>query len=111
MTLKTLIELQEKATPGFWQARFLQRVWESARKDPINLFGTGPEQDKVDCEFIAAARNFDFAALDRRMREMEEALRFYADNDKNTRDHVYGRKVPLGWEYDEGEKARKALGS
>lgn len=70
-----------------------------------------------DVDFYAAARNFDFAALDAKIKRYEDALRFYSDNwqSNSTGDHT----VPGGfmsWQEpnddliaDEGERARKAL--
>lgn len=48
-------ELLAKATPAPWQTRFVYRLFESARRDPINIFGTPQEQDWKDSELIARA--------------------------------------------------------
>lgn len=109
MNLAKLIELQAAATPGPWQARFLHRVFDSARNDPINLFGTEPEQDLFDCQFMAAARNFDFAALDEKILRYEDALRFYASGEHFRFGHYSVGFGDTFYTTERGERARKAL--
>lgn len=53
----------EAATPGPWQTRFINRLFQSARKDPATLM-LNQAQDWPDSEFIAAARTDLPAALD-----------------------------------------------
>lgn len=76
-----ILELSEKATPGDWQVRFMHRVFDSARKDPVNLFGTAPEQDWPDCELICELRNHatTLAAIAKAAAECERALGAIAD--------------------------------
>lgn len=61
------------ATPGPWQTRFIYRLFESARRDPINLFGSGPEQDWPDSVFIASARA-DIPALCATVRALRQQI-------------------------------------
>lgn len=61
--------LAEKATPGPWQARFIARMFQSARHAAGLLMMTKPEADWTDSEFIAAART-DVPAL---VEALEEA--------------------------------------
>lgn len=90
MTLTKLIELQAAATPGKWNGRLLMEITEA------------------DSDFCDYAHNFDFAALDAKIKRYEDALRFYAVTDN----HKPQVKPKIGycavWE-DEGERARKAL--
>lgn len=125
MTLKNLIELQEKATTGPWKMDVVKNIGDNwligsgfGRDDdgtePILVtdgiraseLDTGLASD--DVKFIAAARNFDFAALDRRMREMEVNLKClikYAEWQMNEGTD-YHPTLPSAV-----EEARKALGS
>lgn len=92
MTLTKLIELQG-----------------DSYRDYINS-GKAPD-------FLDFVMDFDFAALDEKIKRYEDALRFYSDNwqSNSTGDHT----VPGGfmsWQEpnddliaDEGERARKAL--
>lgn len=51
------IELDEKATKGPWQTRFMFRLFQRVRESPGDLaFNTKPDADWDDCAFIAFAR-------------------------------------------------------
>ena len=67
------------ATPGPWQARFIYRVFQSARRVPDNLFGTHPEQDWPDSNFIANARA-DIPALCCSLRQAMQRLRVVTED-------------------------------
>jgi hypothetical protein len=71
--LASLRRLHEQATPGPWQTRFMYRALQAARKDAELMFGTAPESDWPDAEFIAAARNA-LPGLLERLRRLEEAV-------------------------------------
>jgi hypothetical protein len=57
-------ELSWKATARPWEVRFMHRVFDSARKDPANLFGTEPKQDWPDCELICELANHALTIAD-----------------------------------------------
>lgn len=126
MTLTKLIELQAAATTGPWEVRYehpevrtIAYIKAPGRiLEVCTIFGCdGVNEETSNAELIEAARNFDFAALDAKIKRYEDALRFYSDNwqSNSTGDHT----VPGGfmsWQEpnddliaDEGERARKAL--
>lgn len=81
MTEQRLVEIRErlsKATPRPWQTRFVYRLFDSARKDPINLFETPKERDWDDADFIAnAPEDIEFllaelAERDKKIAELED---------------------------------------
>lgn len=67
------------ASSGPWEARFIYRLFQSARHDPANLFGSGPEQDWPDSEFMAHAR-VDVPALCRSLRLTKARLKLVSED-------------------------------
>ena len=63
LKIAVMLEECEKATPGPWQARFIWRALNEARKSHDIIPNTEPEQDWPDAEFIASARTDYPAAL------------------------------------------------
>jgi hypothetical protein len=51
----TIRELLGRITPEPWQARFIHRLLQSARRDPELIFGFTPDHDWADSQFFAAA--------------------------------------------------------
>ena len=117
MTLTKLIELQDAATPGPWTLEIedLDEVSDVAIPE-INRLIHGDFADPCDFErdvkngqFITAARNFDFAALDAKIKRYEDALRFYASGEHFRFGHYSVGFGDTFYTTERGERARKAL--
>lgn len=55
--IEKLKQLEQAATPGPWQTRFLFRAMESARRDPKLLTGGDGSRDWADSELMETLRN------------------------------------------------------
>lgn len=125
--LTKLIELQAAATPGPWvleQSSLDKRItgvrFNGSRHDwsSCTVYAgdkTPVYEHQANTGLIAAARNFDFAALDEKIKRYEEALRFYADEDEyyfSAQDDDCGYSIVTREGdviKDAGQRARKAL--
>ncbi len=104
----------EAATAGPWQARFLYRVFQCARKhageDKLMVSGS-PEQDRVDCEHMAHARTDVpalVAALEKAWRDKEFVANKLAQLGKSSLEQITILRSLIDGAEHEGAKAAAA---